>query len=80
MFSGPFTFNALPILTVYSIIVSMISLFSRHGGTHIIASPEWIPALSMCSIIEPITISLVPPMASTSTSDASSKNLLITIG
>ncbi len=80
MFSGPFTFNALPILTVFSIMVSIVSRLSRHGGMHIIASTEWIPALSMCSIMEPITISFVPPIASTSTSDASSKNLLITIG
>src|ERR1051325_6761088 len=52
--NGPFIFRAFPIVVEYSIIVSIVFLFNLQGGIHIIASPEWIPALSICSIIEPI--------------------------
>ena len=78
--NGPLILNSLAILFVESVIFSMILLLNLQGGIHIIASPEWTPALSICSTIAPIATFSPSQTPSTSTSNASSMNFVITIG
>ena len=52
-----------------------------NGGTTQELSPEWMPASSMCSMMPPMTTAPVASaMASTSNSNASSRNLSISTG
>ena len=61
-------------------ISSMVSCFSVNGGRTMVASPEWHPAYSTCSMIPPTYTSVPSQTQSTSISMASVRYLSIRMG
>src|SRR5438876_611019 len=80
-FIRPTTPSFLAMRRVCSRIVCRWRPGQMNGGTTHELSPEWMPASSMCSMMPPITTAPVrSAMASTSNSNASSRNLSTSTG
>ena len=78
--NGPFTPSSFAMALEYSRIFSFATSLIVTVGIVIIASPECTPAFWTCSIIAPMTVVSPSETPSTSTSFASSRNLLIVTG
>ena len=80
MLNGPVIFSADATSRAIFLILRIVSMYRRCGGSTSVASPECTPAFSTCSEMAHRTISPSSATASTSTSFEFCSNLVITTG
>ena len=79
IFNSPTMFNPFASLIVYSINLSFSPSVNVWGGYTAIESPEWTPALSMCSII-PGIITVSPSLIASTSISRPTKYLSVSTG